>query len=77
MDIHLLMAERRRVANAFRAKLTHVATLRTQLADAVTDEARRASTPLSIEKPQQEEEDSGHNALPTPFIDIPGIHPIS
>ena len=41
MDVHLLMAERGRVAEAFRAKLTQVAMLRGQLADALTDEARQ------------------------------------
>ena len=41
MDIRLLMAERRRVANAFRAKLSDVAMLRAQVADAHTDEARQ------------------------------------
>ena len=41
MDVHLLMAERGRVANAFRAKLTQVAMLRGQLTEALTDEARQ------------------------------------
>jgi len=41
MDVHLLMAERRRVAETFRAKLTFLAMLRGQLAEALTDEARQ------------------------------------
>ncbi len=40
MDVHLLMAEHRRVTEAFRAKLARVAMLRTQLIDALTDEER-------------------------------------
>ncbi len=42
MDIHLLMAERSRVADEFRAKLSFVAALRGQLANARTDEARQS-----------------------------------
>jgi hypothetical protein len=38
---HLLMAERRRVSEAFRARLTCLAMLRGQLAEALTDEARQ------------------------------------
>ena len=40
MDVHQLKAERVRVAEAFRAKLTQVAILRGQLSEASTDEAR-------------------------------------
>jgi len=41
MDIHILTAERRRVAHEFRARLTRLGTLRTQLSKALTDEARQ------------------------------------
>lgn len=41
MDTHILMAERRRVAEEFRARLTCLGILRTQLSDAFTDEARQ------------------------------------
>ena len=41
MDIHVLVAERSRIADEFRTKLTFVAALRGQLANARTDEARQ------------------------------------
>ena len=41
MDIHLEMTERRRVSEEFRARIASLAVLRTQLADAKTDEARQ------------------------------------
>jgi hypothetical protein len=40
MDTHILMAERRRVAEEFRARLNRLGTLRTRLFEARTDEAR-------------------------------------
>jgi hypothetical protein len=40
MDVHLLMAERRRVADEFRSTLTYLAILRAQLIRS-TDEARQ------------------------------------
>ena len=52
MDVHLLMAERGRVANAFRAKLTQVAMLRGQLTEALTDEHASTCTWLSTKKPR-------------------------
>jgi hypothetical protein len=41
MDTHILNAERRRVAHEFRAKLARLRTFRTQLSEAITDEARQ------------------------------------
>ena len=41
MDIHLLTAEHRGVADAFRAQLTRLATMRAQLLNAITDEGRQ------------------------------------
>ncbi len=41
MDVHLLMAERRRVSEEFRAKLASLAMQRSRLADAMTDEGRQ------------------------------------
>jgi len=41
MDTHILSAERRRVAQEFRARLTRLGTLRTRLSNALTDEARQ------------------------------------
>lgn len=41
MDFHILMAERRRVADEFRARLTCLGILRKRLADASTDETRQ------------------------------------
>src|SRR5262245_61741535 len=40
MDIHILMAERRRIAEEFRSKLTQLSKLRNELVDARTDEGR-------------------------------------
>ena len=40
MDIHILMAERRRIADEFRSKLTQLSKLRNELIDARTDEGR-------------------------------------
>ena len=40
MDIHILMAERRRIAEEFRAKLTQLSKLRNELVDVRTDEGR-------------------------------------
>jgi hypothetical protein len=40
MDIHILMAERRRIADEFRSKLTQLSKLRYELVDARTDEGR-------------------------------------
>jgi hypothetical protein len=40
MDIHILMAERRRIADEFRSKLTQLSKLRNELVDARTDEGR-------------------------------------
>jgi hypothetical protein len=40
MDIHILMAGRRRVADEFRSKLTQLGKLRGQLVEACTDELR-------------------------------------
>ncbi len=40
MDIDILMAERRRLADEFRSKLTRLGQLRGQLVDARTDEGR-------------------------------------
>ena len=41
MDVHLRMAERRRVADEFRSTLTYLAILRAQLIRSLTDEARQ------------------------------------
>jgi hypothetical protein len=41
MDVHMLMAERRRVSEDFRAKLASLAMQRSRLADATTDEGRQ------------------------------------
>ena len=41
MDTHILMAERRRITEEFRARLTCLGILRTRLSDALTDEARQ------------------------------------
>jgi hypothetical protein len=41
MDIHLLVAERKRVADEFRSTLTCLAILRAQLTRSLTDEARQ------------------------------------
>ncbi len=40
MDIHILLAERRRIADEFRSKLTQLSKLRNDLAEARTDEGR-------------------------------------
>ena len=40
MDIHILMAERRRIADEFRSKLTQLSKLRNELIEARTDEGR-------------------------------------
>ena len=40
MDIHILLAERRRIAEEFRAKLTQLSKLRNELVDERTDEGR-------------------------------------
>ena len=41
MDVHLLMAERRRVSQEFRAKLASLTLQRSRLTDAMTDEGRQ------------------------------------
>ena len=41
MDVHLLLAERQRIAEQFRSTLTCLAMLRAQLIAALTDEARQ------------------------------------
>jgi hypothetical protein len=40
MDIHILMAERRRIADEFRSKLTQLSKLRNELVAVRTDEGR-------------------------------------
>jgi hypothetical protein len=40
MDIHILLAERRRIADEFRSKLTQLSKLRNELVAARTDEGR-------------------------------------
>jgi hypothetical protein len=41
MDVYMLIAERRRVSDNLRAKLASLATQRSRLADATTDEGRQ------------------------------------